>query len=182
MRMPAAESTYERDPMSTSRRRVGAFPLVKRTRPARAFGLGLFEAHVTEVRARVVDAADQASAPLRPERTEVVHLLEERRQVLRLGDRDLVAQLQEALVVPRPAPGGRHVGARRREQARCTVASSLSSSRTMSPPSGSSSRPRTTSDAPEMEFVEGVCVTVKRFMCGCRSPDASQNGLSARAN
>ena len=34
-----------------------------------------------------------------------MHLLEQRGQILRLGDRDVVAQLEQALVVARPAPG-----------------------------------------------------------------------------
>ncbi len=53
----------------------------------------------------------EAAPALRAERAEVVHLLEERRQVFRLGDRHLVAQLEQALVVERPAPRGRDVGA-----------------------------------------------------------------------
>ena len=60
--------------------------------------------------ARSTDAAE-APAALRAQRAEVMHLLEERRQVLGLGDRDVVAQLEQALVVERPAPRGRHVGA-----------------------------------------------------------------------
>src|SRR6185437_14725891 len=72
-------------------------------RPARAaLRLALLEAHVPEIRAAAIDGARQAPPPLGPEGPEVVHLLEEGRQVLRLGDRDLVPELEEPLLVESP--------------------------------------------------------------------------------
>ena len=84
--------------------------------PASAWGL-LLEAHVPEVGVARVEGPRDAPASLRPERPEVVHLLEQRREVVRLGDRDLVAELEEALVVERSAPSGGHVRASRRVRA-----------------------------------------------------------------
>jgi hypothetical protein len=54
---------------------------------------------VTEIRAQAVDDARGALAALRAQGAQVVHLLEERRQVLRLGHRDVVTELEEARVV-----------------------------------------------------------------------------------
>ena len=74
----------------------------------------------------------EAPTSLSAERAEVMHLLEERGQVFRLGDRHLVAQAREGARrrAPCPArPTRRAPGAA--SSARCTVASSLSSSRTM---------------------------------------------------
>ena len=87
--------------MSTSRRRV-PFP--------RSRGL-LLEPHVPEIRAAEIDRAGDAPAALRTEGAEVVHLLEQGRKVVRLGDRDLVPELEQALVVEGPAPRGGDVRA-----------------------------------------------------------------------
>jgi hypothetical protein len=78
--------------------------------PSLAHGHGLLETHVTEVRRRAVDRAADAAPSLTSKRRQVVHLLEQRRQVLRLGHRHLVAQLEHAALVERPAPRRGHVG------------------------------------------------------------------------
>ena len=127
---PAPESTYDRAPRA---RRAGA----RRGTPAALACDVLFEAQVAEVRARPVDRAADASPALRPQRAEVVHLLEERRQVLRLGHGDVVAQLEQARVVAAPFPRAADTSAPRAcSSARCTVASSRSSSRTTRGPLG----------------------------------------------
>ena len=63
----------------------------------------LLEAHVPEIRAAGIDRTRDAPAALRTEGAEVVHLLEQGRKVVRLGDRDLVPELEQALVVEGPA-------------------------------------------------------------------------------
>src|SRR5262249_52204577 len=59
----------------------------------------LLEAQMTEIGARPIDDAGCTLAPLRPQRPEVMHLLEEGGQVLGLGDCDLVTELEQPRVV-----------------------------------------------------------------------------------
>ncbi len=91
-------------------------PLGRASGAPLAGGNGLLEAHVPEVRARRVDGAADAPAPLPAQRRQVVHLLEERRQVLGLRHRDVVAQLEHPRFVERPAPRRRYVGSGARIQ------------------------------------------------------------------
>ena len=65
------------------------------------------QAKVAEIGARRVDVACRPFATLGADGAERVHLVEERRQILGLRDRDLVAQLEEEGGHRR---GPRHVG------------------------------------------------------------------------
>ncbi len=74
----------------------------------------LLEPHVSEVRTRSIDRSADAATALGPERSQVVHLLEERGQVFRLRHRDVIAKLEHPLFVEGAAPRGGEVGARGR--------------------------------------------------------------------
>ena len=73
---------------------------------------GLLEAEMTEVRALPIDGARGALAAMRAEGAEVVHLLEERGEVLRLRGGREVSELEEAPIVVGERLG--HARARRR--------------------------------------------------------------------
>ncbi len=163
--------------VAPTRRRLA---LGERARAPHTARVRLLEAHVAEVRARAVDDAADAPAALSAERAEVVHLLEERGKVFRLGDRHLVAQLEQALVVERPAPRGRHVGARRRVERPLNRREQLEllAHDVASPRDRPRARGRLRGG--ETGFGDGIWVTVKRSMCGCPSLDASQNGGDER--
>jgi hypothetical protein len=73
-----------------------------------------FEPEVPEVRALAIDRAADATAPLGTERPEIVHLLEERRQVFGVGHRNELAKLEHSVFVEHSAARRRNVGSRGR--------------------------------------------------------------------
>jgi hypothetical protein len=64
---------------------------------------------VAEVRTRALHGPADAAAPLGSQRAEVVHLLEERGQIFRLRDGDVIPKLEHALLVERAAFGRRYI-------------------------------------------------------------------------
>ena len=125
--------------MSTSRRRLGGIP-----------GRRSLGGTVSSRRMWPKYGLARSTEPLmlRPrwpaERRQVVHLLEERRQVLRLGHGHVVAQLEHALLVERPAPRRRHVGPGARVERAAAPWPGASAPRgRRAYPSASSSRPGT---------------------------------------
>ena len=79
----------------------------------------LLEAEVREVRALAVDRADGALAAVGADGAERVHLLEEGGQVLRLGGRGELAELEQARVVRGELLVHRGAGGRRRRRSAC---------------------------------------------------------------
>jgi hypothetical protein len=70
----------------------------------------LLEPQVREVRALPIERAGRAFPAVRPQRPEVVHLLEQRGQVLGLGRRRQIAELEEPAIVVRERLGERARG------------------------------------------------------------------------